>query len=222
MADDFSTVRARMVQQIEAEMRAIGNMLGKSELAIPVINAVSTVLRHEFVPDDMRTSAYLNRPLSIGFGQTISQPFIVAVMTDMLGFKSNARVLEVGTGCGYQTAVLAELAREVFSVERVPELAETAEIRLRELAYDNVQVCCGDGWSGWPEHAPYNAIVVTAAAVEVPEALVDQLRPSGRLVIPIGAPGSTQFLTLVEKDGDGTIRELIGLPVAFVPLVKSG
>ena len=221
MADDFSNVRARMVQQIEAEMRAMGGMLGKTKLASSVVDAVSKVLRHQFLPGDMQDSAYLNRPLSIGFGQTISQPFIVAVMTDMLRLKSDARVLEVGTGSGYQTAVLAELAREVFSVERVVDLAETAEKCLAELGYDNVRVSCADGWSGWPEHAPYDAIIVTAAAAEVPDALVDQMRPGGCLVIPIGAPEVTQFLTLVKKNADGTVTKLEGLPVAFVPLVRA-
>jgi len=222
MADDFSNVRARMVQQIEAEMRAAGGMLGKTKLASSVVGAVSKVLRHQFLPDDMRNSAYLNRPLSIGFGQTISQPFVVAVMTDMLRLKAGSRVLEVGTGSGYQTAVLAELAREVISVERVLDLAETAEKRLAELGYHNVSVSCADGWSGWPEHAPYDAIIVTAAAAEVPDALVEQIRPGGCLVIPIGAPEVTQFLTLIEKCADGTITKLEGLPVAFVPLVKAG
>ena len=222
MADDFSNVRARMVQQIEAEMRAIGGMLGKTKLASSVVDAVSKVLRHRFLPDDLQNSAYLNRPLSIGFGQTISQPFIVALMTDMLRLKSDARVLEVGTGSGYQTAVLAELVGEVFSVERVVDLAETAEKRLAELGYHNVCVSCADGWDGWPEHAPYDAIIVTAAAAEVPDALVDQIRPGGCLVIPIGTPEVTQFLTLVKKSADGTVTKLEGLPVAFVPLVRAG
>ena len=222
MAHDFSIARARMVRQIEAEMLAMGNMLGKSELEASVVDAMAKVPRHEFVPNDMQDYAYLNRPLSIGYGQTISQPFVVAAMTDMLGLKSDARVLEVGTGCGYQTAVLAELVGEVFSVERVADLAETADKRLAELGYHNVRVSCADGWDGWPEHAPYDAIIVTAAAVEVPDALVDQIRPGGCLVIPIGAPEVTQFLTLVKKSADGTVTKLEGLPVAFVPLVRAG
>ena len=222
MADDFSNVRAQMVQQIEAEMRAAGGMLGKTKLTSSVVDAISKVLRHQFLPDDMQNCAYLNRPLSIGFGQTISQPFIVAVMTDMLRLKSDARVLEVGTGSGYQTAVLAELVGEVFSVERVVDLAETAEKRLAELGYDNVRVSCADGWGGWPEHAPYDAIIVTAAAAEVPDALVDQIRPGGCLVIPIGAPEVTQFLTLVKKGADGALTKREGLPVAFVPLIRAG
>ena len=222
MADDFSNVRARMVQQIEAEMRAVGDMLGKSKLAAPVVDAMAKVPRHEFVPNDMQDYAYLNRPLSIGYGQTISQPFVVAAMTDMLRLKSDARVLEVGTGCGYQTAVLAVLTHGVFSVELVPELAEAAAERLKVLGYSNVLIRCGDGWSGWPEHAPYDAIIVTAAASEIPAALVDQLKPGGRLVIPIGVPETAQFLTLVEKDDGGRVTEHKGLPVAFVPLVRAG
>lgn len=222
MADDFANVREQLIAEIEAEMHMLRDIFGKTKLDASVVKALLTVPRHEFVPDDMQGSAYINRPLSIGYGQTISQPFVVAAMTDMLALNSAARVLEVGTGSGYQTAVLAELAAAVFSVEVVPELAEAADARLKRLGYDNVRVSLSDGWQGWPEHALYDAIIVTAAAPEMPKALIDQLKPGGRLVIPIGAAGMTQFLTLVEKDVEGKVTVHEGLPVAFVPLIKSG
>jgi protein-L-isoaspartate(D-aspartate) O-methyltransferase len=221
MAADFAKTREQLIAEIEAEMHTLRDIFGKAKLDTSVVRALLNVPRHEFVPDDMQGSAYLNRPLSIGYGQTISQPFVVAAMTDMLALGSAALVLEVGTGSGYQTAVLAELAAAVFSVEVVPELAESADRSLKRLGYDNVRVRNSDGWRGWPEHAPYDAIIVTAAAPEIPEALIDQLKPGGRLVIPIGAPGRTQFLTLVEKDVEGKVTVHEGLPVAFVPLIKS-
>ena len=221
MADDFAKARKQLIDEIEVEMHTLGDIFGKAKLDAPVVKAIVNVPRHEFVPDDMQGSAYINRPLLIGYGQTISQPFVVAAMTDMLALNSTARVLEVGTGSGYQTAVLAELAQVVFSVELVPELAKSADERLRRLGYDDVRVRIGDGGEGWPEHAPYDAILVTAAAAEMPEALVDQLKPGGRMVIPIGGPAKTQFLTLVEKDDGGKVTQHEGLSVAFVPLIKS-
>ncbi len=221
MAADIAKVREQLITEIEAEMYTLRDIFGKAKLNASVVKALLNVPRHEFVPDDMQGSAYINRPLSIGYGQTISQPFVVAAMTDMLALCSAARVLEVGTGSGYQTAVLAELVEAVFSVEVVPELAETADVRIKRLGYDNVCVRNSDGWRGWPEHAPYDAIIVTAAAPEMPVDLIDQLKPGGRLVVPIGAPGATQFLTLIEKDIEGKVTVHEGLPVAFVPLVKS-
>ncbi len=177
------------------------------------------VPRHEFVPRWEQPYSYENRPLSIGQGQTISQPYIVAAMTQMLRPRLDMRVLEVGTGCGYQTAVLAECVEEVWSVERIAELADAAEARLRRLGYANVHVKTGDGSLGWPEHAPYDGILVTAAATAIPPALINQLAPGGRMAIPVGMGRFEQALTLVTKDEDGNVSEMRGLPVAFVPLI---
>jgi protein-L-isoaspartate(D-aspartate) O-methyltransferase len=181
--------------------------------------ALGRVPRHRFVPALEQPFAYANRPLGIGYGQTISQPYIVAVMTDLLDLQPEHRVLEIGTGSGYQSAVLAELVREVYSTEIVPELAESARRRLLALGYANVEVRVGDGYSGWPEHAPYDAIIVTAAPPEVPPALIEQLKVGGRLVIPIGLSGETQMLCRCVKRPDGTIDRENKLPVAFVPMV---
>ena len=171
------------------------------------------------MPASSRPLAYLNRPLSIGHGQTISQPFIVAVMTDLLALAPESRVLEIGTGCGYQTAVLAELAARVYTVEMIAPLAEAARERLQRLGYKNVEFRTGDGREGWPENAPYDAIIVTAAARDRPDALVGQLASGGRMVAPVGRSGLTQRLMLIEKDAEGRIAESGRLPVAFVPLV---
>lgn len=177
------------------------------------------VPRHEFVPRWEKPHAYENRPLSIGQGQTISQPYIVAAMTQMLHPRPDMRVLEIGTGCGYQVAVLAEVVGEVWSIERIPELAEAAAARLKRLGYGNIHVKTADGSMGWPEHAPYDGILVTAAGREIPAALIDQLAPGGRMVIPVGIGRYEQVLTLVSKDDDGDVTEKRGLPVAFVPLI---
>lgn len=181
--------------------------------------AIAHVPRHEFVPRWERPYAYENRPLSIGQGQTVSQPYIVAAMTQMLRPRPDMRVLEVGTGCGYQAAVLAECVAEVWSLERIPELGEAAAARLKRLGYDNVHVKTADGSLGWPEHAPYDGILVTAAASSIPSALVDQLAAGGRMAIPVGMGRYEQALTLVTKDENGKITEERGLPVAFVPLI---
>ena len=180
---------------------------------------MANVPRHEFVPQWEQPYSYENRPLSIGQGQTISQPYIVAAMTQMLRPRPEMRVLEIGTGCGYQAAVLAKVVAEVWSVERVPELAEAAAARLERLGYDNVHVKIGDGALGWPEHAPFDGILVTAAASEIPAALIDQLAPGGRMAIPVGVGRYEQALTLVTRSKDGEVSERRGLPVAFVPLI---
>jgi len=163
--------------------------------------------------------AYENRPLPIGHGQTISQPFIVAYMTELLELTAKSRVLEIGTGCGYQTAILAELAKTVHTIEVIPELAERARETLSGLSYKNIHFHTGNGRKGWPEAAPFEAIMVTAASADMPAALVDHLAPGGRMVIPVGAPGETQLLTLVMKDAEGRAAETVMLRVAFVPLV---
>ncbi len=228
--DDTIAARKAMVEEIAVEVAGTRNWLGKDSLDRRVTAAMAKVARHLFIPEADRKSAYANRPQPIGHGQTISQPYIVAVMTDMAAPGPNARVLEVGTGCGYQTAVLAELAARVYSVEVVPELARPAAERLRRLGYSNVETCIGDGARGWPEHAPYDAIVVTAAAWRrIPPALLDQLAPGGRLVVPVDRSRSAvrypfkdqeQDLLLVTKDEKGRTSERKMLPVAFVPLVE--
>jgi protein-L-isoaspartate(D-aspartate) O-methyltransferase len=181
--------------------------------------ALGKVERHRLVPPAEASRAYRNHPLPIGAGQTISQPYIVALSTDLLQLDSGSVVLDVGTGSGYQAAVLAEIAAQVFSVEIVESLGREAAGRLQELGYRNVEVRIGDGYKGWPEKAPFDAIVVTAAAPAVPKALVEQLKPGGRMVIPVGGDGDTQYLKLLIKRADGGYDERRVLPVRFVPLV---
>lgn len=186
------------------------------------MQAMATVPRHCFVPPEQCEWAYADRPLPIGRGQTISQPFIVALMTELLQPDPRAAVLEIGTGSGYQTAVLAGLVRQVYSIERIPELAAAAERRLRELGYTNVEIRADDGGRGWEEWAPFDAIMVTAAAATVPPALVRQLKPGGRLVIPVGEPHRSQDLRVITKDERGGVETRSVLPVVFVPLVRDG
>lgn len=215
----FADERAAMLKAIADEVLWTNRYLGKTALDPRVVEALQAVPRHEFVPADMLGFAYDNRPLPIGHGQTISQPYIVAVMTDLLRPEPGQRVLEIGTGCGYQAAILSRLVAKVFSVESVAALAHDAAERLKRLGYANVEVRHGDGYLGWPEHAPFDGIIVTAAAPELPRALVDQLGPSGRMVIPVGPRGGDQDLLLIRKEPDGKIDHRTILPVAFVPLV---
>jgi protein-L-isoaspartate(D-aspartate) O-methyltransferase len=182
-----------------------------------VLRAMEKVPRHEFVPDDYVDQAYEDHPLPIGYGQTISQPYMVAAMTELLRLSSNSRVLEIGTGSGYQAAILGELAGEIYTIEIVPELCEQARERLARLSYTRVQVKCDDGYYGWEEHAPYDAIIVTCAPDHIPQPLVSQLADGGRMVIPVGPPGAYQVLWLVERRGQETRTERI-MGVAFVPL----
>ncbi len=184
-----------------------------------VLAAMRTVPRHRFVPADQQDAAYDDRPLPIGFGQTISQPYIVAFMTEALALSPSDVVLEIGTGCGYQAAVLAELAGEVYTIELVPELAEQARHTLDALGYRNVHVSAGDGDRGWPEHAPFPKIIVTAAPEEVPQALVDQLAVGGTMVVPVGPRYGDQELRILTKTAHGVVTER-SLPVRFVPMVK--
>jgi protein-L-isoaspartate(D-aspartate) O-methyltransferase len=233
--DDTIAARKAMIEEIAVEVAGTRNWLGKDSLDHRVMAAMEKVARHLFISEAGRSeasrkSAYANRPQPIGHGQTISQPYIVAVMTDMAAPGPNDRVLEIGTGSGYQTAVLAELAARVYSVEVVAELARPAAERLRRLGYSNVETRIGDGAQGWPEHAPYDAIVVTAAAWRrIPPALLDQLAAGGRLVIPVDRSRSAarhpfmdqeQDLLLVIKDEKGRTSERKMLPVAFVPLIE--
>jgi protein-L-isoaspartate(D-aspartate) O-methyltransferase len=217
---EYEEERRLLLERVIAETRETGGLTGYSQLSEPVTRALATVPRHGFVPAAQREWAYIDRPLPIGRGQTISQPFIVALMTELLELGPQAVVLEIGTGSGYQTAVLARLARWVYSVERIPELATAAAARLRELGFANVEVRVGDGAQGWEEHAPFDGIMVTAAAAEVPPALVRQLKPGGRLVVPVGARYQTQDLRLLCKDEQGVVRGQSILPVVFVPLIE--
>lgn len=211
---------ARLLREIEEEFRATAGYTGRRRLSPAVREALAAVPREEFVPPELAEDAYGNVPLPIGHGQTISQPYIVALMTDLLDPEPAQRVLEVGTGCGYQAAVLAELVAEVYTVEVVRDLGEAADARLRRLGYDNVAVRIGDGGEGWPEAAPFDGILVTAAADAVPEALVAQLAPGGRMVVPVDGSQAGQDLLLVTKNLDGEVATEPVLPVAFVPLVR--
>ena len=217
--DDYAARRKAMVEVIAEIARDTGVESGRPRFAKAVMAAMEKVPRHRFVPALETAFAYSDRPLPIGHGQTISQPFIVALMTDLLDLKPNYRVLEIGTGCGYQAAVLAEIAREVYTIEIVEPLAQEAAARLAALGYRNVSARAGDGYRGWPEHAPFDAIVVTAAAPSVPPALVDQLKPGGRLVIPVGAQWEPQQLLIIDKDAMGATSTRRILGVRFVPLV---
>ena len=219
-ADPYVAARLHMVRTIEAIAREAGGGGTPTTLDADVLEAMRRVPRHAFVPAELRELAYDDRPLPIGYGQTISQPYIVALMTDMLRLPPRGRVLEIGTGSGYQAAVLAELGHRVYTIEIVPVLAEQAAKRLSDLGYDTVHVRHGDGYFGWPEAAPFDAIVVTAATTQIPPPLLKQLKPGGRMVIPVGAPFLTQQLMLIEKLADGTIRTEALLPVAFVAFTR--
>jgi len=208
-----------MLDLIEQEVRYTASSTGITQLSREVMAAMRDVPRHAFVPADLAHLAYVNEPLPIGHGQTISQPYIVALMTGLLALKNTDTVLEIGTGCGYQAAVLSLLARQVYTLDVVEELATQAAGRLARLGYDNVDVRVSDGHAGLPEHAPFDAIIVTAAPEAVPVALIRQLKSGGRMVIPVGAYRFSQSLLLVEKDAAGDVHEQDVLPVAFVPMV---
>jgi protein-L-isoaspartate(D-aspartate) O-methyltransferase len=207
-----------MLREIENDYRLTGYMTGRHSLAQKVKSALQEVPRHKFVPYEMQHLAYQNTPLPIGHNQTISQPFIVALMTDLLCTNKNHAVLEIGTGCGYQTAVLARLVKKVFSIEIVPALASRAAECLQLLCYDNVEVREGDGYYGWPENAPYDGIIITAATPEIPGPLIKQLKAGGKMVLPIGHPYASQDLIVVSKQENGDISQQNVLAVAFVPL----
>lgn len=208
-----------MVAEVEAMYRETRDETGLAAMSPAVRDALGKVERHRLVPAAEASRAYRNQPLPIGSGQTISQPYIVALSTDLLGIDSHSTVLDVGTGSGYQAAVAAEIAAKVYSVEIVEPLGREATRRLAELGYRNIEVRIGDGYEGWPEKAPFDAIVVAAAAPEIPAALVQQLKPGGRMVIPVGGDGHAQYLKLLTKRADGGLEERRVLPVRFVPLV---
>ena len=210
LQDKFQKERERMVKS-QIENRGIKD---KS-----VLNAMRKVLRHEMVPSNVLNRAYTDGPLPIGYGQTISQPYIVAFMTEAINPKPDHKVLEIGTGSGYQAAVLAEIVKEVYTIEIVNELYKSADKKLNELGYKNIFCKAADGYYGWEEHAPFDAIVVTAAAEHIPPPLVEQLKDGGKMIIPVGAPFLNQNLILVEKKGEEiTTRSL--LPVRFVPFTR--
>lgn len=214
--DEYAGARAKMVEEITAYARSAGD--AGDGFADNVMRAMAAVPRHEFVPEDARRFAYDNRPLPIGHGQTISQPYIVALMTHLSEPGPDDNVLEIGTGSGYQAAVFAELVSNVYSIEIIEPLANEARARLSRLGFDNVTTKLGDGYYGWEEHAPFDAIVVTAAASHVPPPLIAQLKPGGRMVIPVGGRFLTQQLLLIEKTNDGEIVSRQVAAVRFVPL----
>jgi len=209
---------SRLIRDIEAEVELTRSFIGKDRLDPRVMEAMRKVPRDEFVPPEAKPYAFENGPVPIGHGQTISQPYIVALMTDLLEPEPEDVILEIGTGSCYQAAVLSLIVRQVYTIEIIPELAAQAEARLRRLAYDNVAVRSGDGYYGWPEHAPYDGIIVTAAAPNIPEPLIQQLKPGGNLVIPVGQPHGFQELVVVRKEPTGEIDTRTVLGVAFVPL----
>jgi protein-L-isoaspartate(D-aspartate) O-methyltransferase len=218
-AENYPEAQQWLLEQVLAETCETAGLTGVNALSDRVREAMATTPRHLFVPPEQQDWAYADRPLPIGRGQTISQPFIVALMTELLAPDPEDIVLEIGTGSGYQAAILAHLARRVYSLERIPELAEIATQRLRELGFTHVEVRTSDGVQGWEEQAPFDRIIVTAAAAEAPPALVRQLKPGGRLVISVGPPHRTQDLRVMDKDLHGVVHTRSVLPVVFVPLI---
>ena len=219
--DDYSNQRENMIHAIEADVHATSKYLEKKTLNPLVIEAMKTVPRHALVPSNQQKKAYFNRPLPIGYGQTISQPYIVAIMTDLLNPEPEHKILEIGTGSGYQAAILSRLVRRVYTIEIIEALGERAQKDIYELGYKNIEMRIGDGYYGWEEHAPFDGIVVTAAASHVPPSLIQQLKPGGRMIIPVGSRFLTQQLLLVTKDEKGTLSTRQILPVQFVPLTGS-
>ena len=218
---DFGVLRRMMVDAIVVHARMAGSDTGRPELSGAVLDVMAQVPRHEFVPSELRAYAYFDTPLPIGFGKTISQPYIVALMTDLLEIRPRDRILEVGTGLGYQAAVLARLGSRIYGVEIIEELARSAKRRLAEQGCDNVEVTVGDGSAGWAEHAPFDRILVAAAPDLIPTALLAQLAPGGRMVIPAGL-GGAQTLMLVTRDAGGALATTDILSVRFSELVVSG
>ncbi len=219
-AGEYDVLRHKMVEEVLANVAAEVSYSGGSTLHPDVVAAMQKVERHLFVPASQTARAYLNRPLPIGYGQTISQPLIVAMMTDLMQVKDGDKILEIGTGSGYQAAILAEIAKSVYSIEIIRPLGKQAAERLKSLGYNNVEVRVGDGYYGWPEASPFDAIIVTAAASHVPPPLLKQLKPGGRMLIPLGMHFMTQYLMLVEKQMDGSVISRQILPVRFVPFTR--
>ena len=209
----------RMLETINFEAQETAAFTGREVFSETVMTAMSEVPREKFVPASLKAFAYDNGPLSIGYGQTISQPYIVALMTDLLDVGKHSHVLEIGTGSGYQAAILSRIVAKVYSIEKIPELAEAANRRFKALGYTNIETRCCNGYKGWQEKSPFDAIIVTAAATHIPPALTEQLKPGGRMVIPVGPPYMTQELMLVSKNQDGSADIKTLLSVAFVPLI---
>jgi len=219
--DPYARERAALLQEIAAMARDTGAETGRPAFSARVMAAMGKVPRHRFVPAPHGPLSYANRPLPIGHGQTISQPYIVALMTELLDPKPGDAVLEIGTGSGYQAAVLAELVDRVYSIEIIEPVGKNAAALLQQLGYKNIETRIGDGYNGWPERSPFDAIIVTAAAPQVPPALVAQLKPGGRMVIPVGRESEVQFLHVMVKQADGSISTQRSLPVRFVPLTRN-
>ena len=217
-SDPYAHARRGMIEAIRNDAASLRRELAMDELDANVLNVLDTLARHDFVPEKLRAAAYENRPLPIGYGQTISQPFIVALMTDLLKLKPGDRVLEIGTGSGYQAAVLARLGARVHSIEIIAPLGAAARERLRRFGFDAVAVRVGDGYYGWEDAAPFDAIIVTAAANHIPPPLIAQLKPGGRMLVPVGNPLGAQHLVIVRKDAVGRVTTQKILPVRFVPL----
>ncbi|HEX4571654.1 MAG TPA: protein-L-isoaspartate(D-aspartate) O-methyltransferase [Dongiaceae bacterium] len=217
---DFAALRAEMVDTIAVEARLVSPLIGRDRFDDRVMTTMATVPRHDFVPAELRELAYFNVPLPIGFGKTISQPFIVALMTELLELDEGDAVLEIGTGLGYQAAILSKLAGRVYTMEIIDELAQEARKRLHGLGYEHIEFKVGDGSRGWPEHAPYDKIIVAAAPETIPAMLVGQLKPGGRMVIPVGQHDE-QHLCLLTKGHDDQIETKMVLQVRFTPLIRS-
>lgn len=215
--DIFDPLRRQLIDEIVAEALLVGEQTGRPEFSVRVLEVIRRIPRHEFVPVELKLHAYINSPLPIGYDKTVSQPFIVALMTDLLDIRPQDTVLEVGTGAGYQAAVLAELAKHVYTLDILEELAASARRRLDRLGYKNVTVGQGNGYHGWPEHAPYDSIIVTTAPDLIPPPLLGQLKPGGRMVIPAGIADHQQLM-LVEKKSDGSFSTCNVLPVRFSEL----
>ncbi|MGH8662136.1 MAG: protein-L-isoaspartate(D-aspartate) O-methyltransferase [Burkholderiales bacterium] len=219
--DEFEKLREQMITEIMTEAALTVGHTGRAAFSERVMRVIAGMPRHEFVPVELQPYAYLNRPLPIGYEKTVSQPFIVALMTDLLAPEAGDVVLEVGAGAGYQAAILAELTKRVYTVDIIEELARGAERRLKRLGYENVEVAVANGYYGWPEHAPYDRIMVTAASDLIPPPLLAQLKPGGRMVIPTGIPDK-QTLMLVEKSASGSLSAREILPVRFSELEDPG
>lgn len=220
-ADSYAVARQKMVGEIERDVVMTSHYIDTRRFTDRVMQAMASTPRHEFVPQSLQDVAYENRPLPIGYGQTISQPYIVALMTELLKPGPEHRVLEIGTGSGYQAAILSALVDQVYSIEIVEPLGEQTAAKLADLGYSNVETRIADGYDGWPEQAPFDGIIVTAAISHIPPPLVKQLRNGGRMVIPVGTRFQTQYLTLVEKDAEGKVTTRQLLPVSFVPFTGS-
>ncbi len=220
--DSYRQQRNAMIREILSDVQFTSAEIGKTALDPRVMQAMESVPRHRFVPQRLNDYAYENRPLPIGYGQTISQPYIVALMSDLLHTDQDDIALEIGTGSGYQAAILARLVKHVYTIEIIEPLGESARQRLKTLDFDNVTTRIADGYYGWEDHAPYDVIIVTAASGSIPPPLIQQLKPGGRMVIPVGGAFMTQQLMLVEKDHAGKVKTRQILPVRFVPLTRGG